>query len=159
MIGLTEGKVYIIFKASFHFCLFSFLLSVEEYQRHFVFFTLLQLHFSLHCLGFPTSRMTTVSGNTVWHQTVIAIEAKKRGIHLITDKISQIPELKKYKIGLANILLQHTSASLSVNESWDPSVRDDMEMMLNRLAPENAPYKHTLEGPDDMPGMLEMLFP
>lgn len=96
--------------------------------------------------------MTAVSGNTLWHQTVITLGPKRRGIHLITDKIAQIPQLKNYKVGLANLLLQHTSASLCINESWDPSVRDDMEMMLNRLAPENAPYKHTLEGPDDMPG-------
>lgn len=91
----------------------------------------------------------------MWHQTVLTIEAKKRGIHLITDKIAQIPELKKYKIGLAHLLLQHTSASLSLNESWDPSVRVDMEMMLNRLAPENAPYTHTLEGQDDMPAHVK----
>ena len=101
--------------------------------------------------------MTTVSGNTVWHQMMLTIDAKKRGIHLITDKIAQIPELKKYKIGIAHLLLQHTSASLSLNESWDPSVRDDMEMMLNRLAPENAPYSHTLEGRDDMPGIIRSL--
>ena len=93
-----------------------------------------------------------IRGETVWYQTVLNIEPKPRGIHLITDKIQKIPELKKYKIGLVHLLLQHTSASLSVNESWDSSVRDDMEMMLNRLAPENAPYTHTLEGPDDMPG-------
>lgn len=92
------------------------------------------------------------SSPTVWSQVVVTIEPKRRGIHLITDKIDTIAELKKYKIGLANLCIQHTSASLSLNESWDPSVRDDMEMMLNRLAPENAPYSHTLEGSDDMPG-------
>lgn len=106
------------------------------------------------------SKMATATGQTVWHQSVVTIEAKKRGIHLITDKIAKLPELKKYKIGLANLCLQHTSASLSLNESWDPSVRDDMEMMLNRMAPENAPYTHTIEGPDDMPGLslLTMLW-
>ena len=93
-----------------------------------------------------------VRGESVWYQTVLNIEPKQRGIHLITDKIEKISELKKYKVGVAHLLLQHTSASLSLNESWDPSVRDDMEMMLNRLVPENAPYTHTLEGPDDMPG-------
>lgn len=98
-------------------------------------------------------KMATSSGPTMWHQSVVTIEPKKRGIHLITDQIAKIPELKKYKIGLANLCLQHTSASLSLNESWDPSVRVDMEMMLNRIAPENAPYTHTMEGPDDMPGI------
>lgn len=92
---------------------------------------------------------------TVWHQTVISIQAKKRGVHIITDEIQRIPELKKYKIGLANLLLQHTSASLSLNECWDSSVRSDMEMMLNRLAPEDAPYQHTLEGADDMPAHVK----
>lgn len=100
-----------------------------------------------------TQKMASSSSSpTVWSQVVVTIEPKRRGIHLITDKIAKIPELKKYKIGLANLCIQHTSASLSLNESWDPSVRDDMEMMLNRLAPENAPYSHTLEGSDDMPG-------
>ena len=89
---------------------------------------------------------------TLWQQTILTIKAKSRGVHNITDEIQKLPELKDINIGLANLLIQHTSASISLNECWDPSVRDDMEMILNRLAPENAPYKHTLEGPDDMPG-------
>lgn len=92
---------------------------------------------------------------SVWHQVVLSLGARPRGIHIITDEISRIPELKQIKIGLAHILLRHTSASLSLNECWDPSVRTDMEMMLNRIAPENAPYKHTLEGPDDMPAHVK----
>ncbi|XP_065833380.1 UPF0047 protein YjbQ-like isoform X4 [Oscarella lobularis] len=91
----------------------------------------------------------------MWHQTLITISPKARGIHLITDKIQKIPELRSYKIGLAHLLLQHTSASLALNESWDPDVRVDMEMMLNRFAPEDAPYKHTAEGPDDMPAHVK----
>ena len=59
------------------------------------------------------------------------------------------------KIGTANLTIQHTSASISLNECWDGQVRDDMEMMLNRLAPENAPYTHTLEGSDDMPAHVK----
>lgn len=90
--------------------------------------------------------------DTLWHQTTVHLKPRNRGVHIITDEIQKIPELKKYKIGLANLLLQHTSASICLNECWDASVREDMEMMLNRLAPENAPYKHTIEGPDDMPG-------
>ena len=54
-----------------------------------------------------------------------------------------------------NIVIQHTSASISLNECWASSVRTDMEMMLNRIAPENAPYVHTLEGPDDMPAHVK----
>ncbi|XP_062518266.1 UPF0047 protein YjbQ-like [Corticium candelabrum] len=96
-----------------------------------------------------------MSGSSLWHQVVLTIAAKRRGVHIITDEISRIPELKKFKIGLAHILLKHTSASISLNECWDSSVRTDMEMMLNRIAPENAPYKHTLEGPDDMPAHVK----
>ena len=92
------------------------------------------------------------SGPTVWFQTIVNIRPKSRGVHKITDEIEKISELKKYKIGLAHLLLQHTSASICVNECWDSSVRTDMEMVLNRLVPENAPYTHTLEGSDDMPG-------
>lgn len=94
-----------------------------------------------------------VSGQTAWYQTVVNVSPKSRGVHKITDEITKIPELKKYKIGLAHLLLQHTSASICVNECWDSSVRADMEMMLNRLVPENGPsYQHTIEGSDDMPG-------
>lgn len=93
------------------------------------------------------------TGQTVWFQTTVNVKPKSRGVHVITDEIERIPELKKYKIGLAHLLLQHTSASICVNECWDSSVRTDMEMMLNRLVPESGPpYRHTLEGPDDMPG-------
>ena len=93
------------------------------------------------------------AGSTVWYQTVVNVKPKSRGVHIITDEIEKIPELKKYKVGLAHLLLQHTSASICVNECWDSSVRKDMEMMLNRLVPEHGPpYMHTLEGLDDMPG-------
>ncbi|XP_031571338.1 uncharacterized protein LOC116305540 [Actinia tenebrosa] len=104
---------------------------------------------------FTQKMASSFSGPTVWSQTVVSIESKKRGIHLITDEITSIPELRKYKVGLVNLCIQHTSASLSLNESWDPSVRVDMEMMLNRLAPENAPYTHTMEESDDMPAHVK----
>ena len=97
------------------------------------------------------------SGPTVWFQTVVNVKPKPRGVHNITSEIEKIPELRKYKVGLAHFLLQHTSASICVNECWDSSVRTDMEMMLNRLVPENAPYEHTLEGPDDMPGYISLV--
>ena len=63
--------------------------------------------------------------------------------------------MSKIKVGLANVMIQHTSASISLNECWDGQVRDDMEMMLNKLAPENEPYTHTLEGSDDMPAHVK----
>lgn len=93
----------------------------------------------------------------MWFQKTISLSPKSRGFHLITDEVlKQIPELSSIKIGLAHFLLQHTSASLSINENADSSVRRDMEAHFNELAPENAPYyEHTYEGPDDMPAHIK----
>ncbi|KAI8922754.1 hypothetical protein BC831DRAFT_474433 [Entophlyctis helioformis] len=91
-----------------------------------------------------------------WGQTTIALGKRRRGCHLVTDEIERaMSKLPSVKVGLANIFLQHTSASLTINENCDPSVRKDMEMSLNELVPENAPYTHTDEGPDDMPGHVK----
>ncbi|XP_074659342.1 UPF0047 protein YjbQ-like isoform X2 [Tubulanus polymorphus] len=87
---------------------------------------------------------------TVWFQHEIQLPSRSRGCYLIIGEIEKIQDIKKVKIGLCNIFLKHTSASLCLNESYDPDVRTDMEMMLDRLAPENAPYQHTAEGADDM---------
>ena len=62
----------------------------------------------------------------------------------------QLPELSQFTVGLMHIQLLHTSASLAINENWDPDVRADMEMMLNRIVPEDVPFRHSCEGPDDM---------
>jgi len=86
-------------------------------------------------------------------QKEITLKSKPRGFHLITNEIlSQIPELKEIKAGLAHIFIQHTSASLTINENADPSVRSDMETYFNRAVPESDAkhYEHTLEGTDDM---------
>ena len=91
-----------------------------------------------------------------WSQKKITLPPFSRGCHLITDRIEQ--ELKKIsalKIGLLHIFIQHTSASLSLNENADPDVRRDMEMALNRIVPENWDYVHTVEGPDDMPAHVK----
>ncbi len=92
-----------------------------------------------------------------WFQKEIFLQAKSRGFHLITQEIeSQIPELRRYKIGLAHVFIQHTSAALALNENADPTVRQDMESHFNRLVPEDAPYFiHTYEGPDDMPAHIK----
>ncbi|XP_065650092.1 UPF0047 protein YjbQ isoform X2 [Hydra vulgaris] len=90
-----------------------------------------------------------------WYQTEIVIPAKSRGIHKITNIIKELPFLNNIKIGTCCLLLKHTSASLSLNECWDDDVRADMEMILNKLAPENIPYTHTQEGPDDMPAHVK----
>ncbi len=92
-----------------------------------------------------------------WLQKEIRLSAKQRGFHLITREIMQhLPELSTFRVGLAHIFIQHTSASLSLNENADPTVRDDMESHFNKMVPENAPYyRHTYEGSDDMPAHIK----
>ncbi|MGS0724716.1 secondary thiamine-phosphate synthase enzyme YjbQ [Shewanella sp. 0m-11] len=94
----------------------------------------------------------------MWLQKQINLQARPRGFHLITQELERsISELSHIKIGVIHILLQHTSASLTLNENADPSVRLDFESYINRLAPENAPYyTHTYEGDDDMPAHLKV---
>lgn len=86
-------------------------------------------------------------------QTSVTVSGKRRGCHLITSEIEgALRELGAEGDGIAHLFLQHTSASLSLNEDASPDVRKDMESVLNHLVPENEPYyQHTLEGPDDMP--------
>ena len=92
-----------------------------------------------------------------WFQREIILSARPRGFHLITREIvAQMPEIGRFAVGLAHVFIRHTSASLALNENADPTVRADMEAHFNRLAPENAPYyRHTSEGPDDMPAHLK----
>ena len=91
-----------------------------------------------------------------WSQKTIRIGPYPRGFHLITrEVISAIPELQDVRIGILQVFLQHTSASLTINENADPDVRTDMETALNRLVPENQPFVHTIEGPDDMPAHIK----
>jgi secondary thiamine-phosphate synthase enzyme len=90
-------------------------------------------------------------------QKEIVIEQKRRGFHIITEEIlRQLPELRNISKGMAHIFIQHTSASLTINENADPDVRSDFEKHFNKLAPENAPYyDHNSEGRDDMPAHLK----
>jgi secondary thiamine-phosphate synthase enzyme len=92
-----------------------------------------------------------------WYQTEIVLPARPRGFHLITREITdQLPEIGHYRLGLAHFFIQHTSASLAINENADPSVRGDLERHFNHIAPERAPYYvHTYEGPDDMPAHIK----
>ncbi len=85
-------------------------------------------------------------------QKEFSLKPRSRGFHIVTSEILQhIPELSSVSQGLANIFIKHTSASLSINENADPSVRSDMETHFNLMVPEDADhYEHTLEGPDDM---------
>ena len=92
-----------------------------------------------------------------WHQSEIEILSNKRGFILITDIIiDQISVISDYKTGILHLFIKHTSASLTINENADPTVRLDMEAHFNHMVPENASYyKHILEGPDDMPAHLK----
>lgn len=93
----------------------------------------------------------------IWDQTTIQLPALSRGFHIITnDVLSQGPDLRNCQVGLLHLFIQHTSASLAINENADPDVRGDLERHFNAMVPENAPhYRHTLEGPDDMPAHIK----
>lgn len=90
-------------------------------------------------------------------QTTLELPSFQRGFHLITRKIEEAcPFLEQVEFGILHVFMQHTSASLTINENADPSVRVDFSSYFDRLAPENAPYyTHTQEGPDDMPAHLK----
>ena len=92
-----------------------------------------------------------------WLQKELTLSPRSRGFHLITREIvAAVPEIGRYSVGLAHLFIRHTSAALALNENADPTVRADMEAYFSRLAPENAPYyRHTSEGPDDMPAHLK----
>lgn len=93
----------------------------------------------------------------MWIQKQIRLKARSRGFHLVTDEIlQQLPELNDFKIGILNSFLQHTSASLTLNENADITVRQDFEDYFNHNVPENAPYyRHLDEGADDLPAHLK----
>jgi len=93
----------------------------------------------------------------MWIQKEIQLPAKSRGFHLITENIlSELSELQNISIGIMNVFIKHTSASLAINENADPTVRLDFESYFNRAVAENEPYyKHTLEGSDDLPAHIK----
>lgn len=90
-------------------------------------------------------------------QTELTLSPKRRGFHLITDDVERaLAELPRVKCGLLHVFIQHTSASLTINENADPTVRQDFESHFNVMVPENQPYyQHTFEGSDDMPAHLK----
>ncbi|MEZ4615812.1 MAG: secondary thiamine-phosphate synthase enzyme YjbQ [Caldilineaceae bacterium] len=93
----------------------------------------------------------------MWLQRTIALTTRRRGFHLMTDEIvGQLPELRTINVGVAHLFIQHTSASLALNENVEPEVRADLEAHFNLLVPEEEPhYTHTYEGPDDMPAHIK----
>jgi secondary thiamine-phosphate synthase enzyme len=91
-----------------------------------------------------------------WYQKTIQLAAKSRGFHLITrDVLAAVPEIDHLRIGLAHVFIRHTSASLTINENADPDVPLDLESSFSAIAPEDFPYRHTCEGPDDMPAHVK----
>jgi len=90
-------------------------------------------------------------------QQTLQLKERRRGFHLITGEVIQaMPTINEIKIGICQIFIQHTSASLTINENADPTVRRDFEMYFNKAVPENDPdYQHDDEGSDDMPAHLK----
>jgi secondary thiamine-phosphate synthase enzyme len=93
----------------------------------------------------------------MYHQKVITLKPRPRGFHIITQEIlNELSEIKEVKVGLLNLFIQHTSASLTINENVSSDVRRDMERHFNKMVPENASYyEHTFEGSDDMPAHIK----
>jgi secondary thiamine-phosphate synthase enzyme len=93
----------------------------------------------------------------MWLQREIHLQAKPRGFHLVTDELLHaLPELRNFKIGMMNVFIMHTSASLTLNEDADPTVREDFENYFTRAVLENEPYyRHQNEGPDDLPAHIK----
>lgn len=92
-----------------------------------------------------------------FYQKEIKLNPFQRGFHLITQTIiSNLPEIENIKIGQLQVFIKHTSASLTINENADPTVREDFESHFDKMVPENMPYYiHTYEGPDDMPAHIK----
>ncbi|WEA00404.1 secondary thiamine-phosphate synthase enzyme YjbQ [Mucilaginibacter sp. SJ] len=90
-------------------------------------------------------------------QQILQLRERKRGFHLVTAKIvNALPQIQELKTGICQVFIQHTSASLTINENADPTVRHDFEMYFSKTVPENDPdYLHDDEGPDDMPAHLK----
>lgn len=91
------------------------------------------------------------------YQQALSLKEKRRGFHLITrDVENALPQISDLKTGICQVFIQHTSASLTINENADPTVRIDFEMFFNKTVPENDPdYEHDYEGSDDMPAHLK----
>jgi secondary thiamine-phosphate synthase enzyme len=91
-----------------------------------------------------------------WLQTELRLAARRRGFHLITSEVeAAIEGMERLRVGILHVFIQHTSASLSINENADPDVPRDLEMAFNQIASEDFPYVHTMEGPDDMPAHVK----
>ncbi len=98
----------------------------------------------------------TKNPSDTWWQTEISLPPHSRGCHLITRFVTeQLQPIAEMRIGFLQVFIMHTSASLTINENADPDVRVDMETALNIICPEDLPFEHTMEGPDDMPAHVK----
>ncbi|EFY90746.1 hypothetical protein J3459_004845 [Metarhizium acridum] len=126
-----------------------------------LFHSIWTLPFTLIPFFHPSSKGYTGTGTMTWFQKQFTLPAKSRGSYLITDQVvSNLPEIRNYRVGLLNLFVQHTSCALSLNENWDEDVRADMSDALDRIAPAEGPkgealYRHDAEGPDDMPAHIK----
>ena len=91
----------------------------------------------------------------IWLQKQLSVGPFSRGFHLITSPVARLLDGHGISLGIAHLFIQHTSASLTINENADPDVRVDLESSINAIAPEHFPYVHTMEGPDDMPAHVK----
>ena len=100
----------------------------------------------------------TMSATPRWYQKTISITAPSRGCHIITNEVNKAikDEISTIQVGMMNLFIQHTSASLTINENADPDVKVDLETALNKLVPakwaRDGTFLHTMEGEDDMAG-------
>lgn len=91
-----------------------------------------------------------------WHQHVLQLPPMRRGFHLITGPVlDALPELQRIRVGMLHVFIQHTSASVTINENADADVPADLESAFNAIAPEEFDYRHTIEGCDDMPAHVK----
>ena len=95
----------------------------------------------------------------MWIRRTVALRARPRGVHLVTREIVEaVPEMTAVEVGLAHLFIRHTSASLALNENASPDVRGDLETWFSRAVPDGSPeFRHTLEGPDDMPAHVKAI--
>lgn len=106
-------------------------------------------------LGSFFSRIA-IYNSAMWRRYMLSLPPQRRGFHLITPQVVDVAtDLAGVNVGLLHVFIQHTSASLTINENADPDVRVDLESSLSAIAPEDFPYVHTLEGPDDMPAHVK----
>ena len=108
-------------------------------------------------MGFGTDiREGTGKEDVTWIQRSLGLAERPQGFHLVTREVlDELPELADVRVGLLHLFLQHTSASLSINENADPDVPIDLESALATIVSEDFPYRHTCEGPDDMPAHVK----